>query len=195
MLTGEALSAGYRSGRERLSAYVIGLTDEQLATPVPACPGWTVKETFCHVVANPIDGMAGRINGVPTDEFTADQIARFRDHTVVELVDLWVGASAIDAVIEQVGPPMAPIVIDMHTHEQDIRLALGDPVLQELPVVAAMAATGRELTGASDEIGDVELMRARLGRRSAAQVAAWPWPAGIPDGFFIFGPRDTDLVE
>jgi hypothetical protein len=43
-----------------------------------------------------------------------------------------------------------------------------------------------------------ELLRAVLGRRSRAQVEAWPWtaePGAHLDLLFVFDPRDTALVE
>jgi uncharacterized protein (TIGR03083 family) len=43
-----------------------------------------------------------------------------------------------------------------------------------------------------------EVARSMLGRRSRAQVEAWPWPAGtigLLDSWFVFGPRAEPLVE
>jgi uncharacterized protein (TIGR03083 family) len=68
----------------------------------------------------------------------------------------------------------------------------------------------RVVTVEGDEIGPadaatvlrtsrVELFRSRLGRRSRDQVAAYDWGGADPtpylEGFAIFGPRDTPLVE
>lgn len=195
MTTGAQLAEFYRDGRARLSATIAALTDDELAMPVPGCPGWTVKDTFAHLVANPIDGLAGKISGPPSEEQTAEQVARFADSSVAELIEAWEGASAIDGVIEAVGVDIAPIVIDLHIHEQDILGALGRVESRDLPAGAWIANRMRERLGIPVPADDFELSRAMLGRRSHAQVAAWPWADGMPADFFIFGPRPDALVE
>ena len=38
----------YREGRGRVTELVRDLDADALATPVPACPGWTVRDLLCH---------------------------------------------------------------------------------------------------------------------------------------------------
>jgi hypothetical protein len=48
-------------------------------------------------------------------------------------------------------------------------------------------------------LDDFELFRARLGRRSRAQVLAYGWPTPPSDAqlaaFFVFGPSRHDIIE
>jgi uncharacterized protein (TIGR03083 family) len=65
---------------------------------------------------------------------------------------------------------------------------------------------GSDVTGGPEDAplrvtapGGFELFRAILGRRSREQVEAWDWSddpgTQLDQGFFLFGPRDTPLVE
>ena len=62
----------YRSVRERLGDLLRTLplpADPEAASPwelpVPACPGWRVRDVLAHLVGNLEDGRAGRISGLP----------------------------------------------------------------------------------------------------------------------------------
>ena len=203
--TGELVATHYAAAHARIVALVETLTDEQLATPVPATPGWTVHDVLAHVVANPTDGLAGRINGIPTDEFTAGQIAERRDHSAAELLGEWapnVGPMCDGARADLVPPELA---VDALTHEQDIRGALGLPSAirpDELRFAtkrfgggAGIAMKAAALPALSIEATDTdfaalagegepaitvrapefEFFRALAGRRSRSQVAAFDW--------------------
>src|SRR5437764_15255999 len=87
--SGDEIAAHYTAAHERIAALVDELADEQVVTPVPFTPGWTVHDVLAHLAAIPTDGLAGRIAGVPTEEFTAGQIAERRDRTVAALLDEW----------------------------------------------------------------------------------------------------------
>jgi hypothetical protein len=195
--TGADLAAFYADVRQRLSVTMAGLSAADLAVAVPACPGWNIRDTFCHVVANPQDGIAGRIRGIPDDAFTAAQIARLANESVAELIGSWAETGPImEQTIVAVGEAIAPIVIDAHTHEQDILNALGRVEARDVPAMAWIAARFREGRPPEVPASDYEVVRACLGRRSAAQVAAWPWASDFDaDSFFIFGPRESDLIE
>jgi uncharacterized protein (TIGR03083 family) len=196
---GERLAGWYAAGRTRVSELIASLSEAQLAAPVPACPGWTVHDTFAHLVSNPIDGLAGKLAGGPPDDAaTAEQVDRWRGAAAADMVAAWHAADAIDDVIRAVGADIAPIVIDLHTHEQDICNALGMPGARDVEAMRWIDTRFRSFKGAVP-VDDYELFRAVLGRRSAAQVAAWEWATVGKDGpaenFFIFGPRSDDLVE
>lgn len=68
----------YRETRERLTALVAGLDAAQLATPVPARPGWSVADVIGHLAAIPEDAPTGRLTGPPSEAETAVQVDRFR---------------------------------------------------------------------------------------------------------------------
>jgi hypothetical protein len=114
-----------------------------------------------------------------------------------------------------------PAVIDIASHEQDIRGALGRPGARDTQVIR-LAAKG--LIGSLDppvpirvSVEDTELrvgpadgpglglvtgrfeaFRWRMGRRSRAQLAALDWtgdPAPVLDHLTIFGPSPVDIIE
>jgi uncharacterized protein (TIGR03083 family) len=205
---GEETATHYTTAHGRIVALVDDLTDEQLATPVPATPGWTVHDVLAHLVAVPTDGMAGRITGIPTEEFTAGQIAERRDRTAAQLLEEWqpnVEPMCEGARVDLVPPHLA---VDALTHEQDIRGAIGLPAVlspEELRFCTTLYASGcgfalmsaglpalaiestdtglATLAGEGEQAAAVraaefELFRALSGRRSREQVAAFDWTGG-----------------
>ena len=119
-----ALSQLYGDSRARLLALVSGLDEKGLAAPVPACPGWRVRDVVAHLTAVGEDVLEGRLTGPPTDEQSAAQVARFVGRPFPEVLARWDElaprfASAID------GFEVWPAVLDVAAHEQDVRGALG----------------------------------------------------------------------
>ncbi len=212
--------AHYRVGRMRLSELLAELPDDTWATPVPACPGWDVHAVVAHLVANIEDGMAGRLTGPPDDTQTAAQVARHAADRPDALLERWTDMAPLFEDFVSAGA-IWPATLDVLTHEHDIRAAIGAPVDRTDPLVrlaAELLVERRQLPqtvvfdvgdarlttlpadGPSYEVmtSAFEVCRLCLGRRSAAQVVAMDWrPAlpAVPDGLFIFGPRDTPLVE
>ncbi len=116
----------YRDTRVRLCALVSGLDDAAHGAAVPACPGWAVRDVVAHLTAIVEDALAGRLAGIPDEEFTAGQIARMADVPVAEMLDRWAaGAPQFEDAIQAF--EIWPAVIDVATHEQDIRGAIGRP--------------------------------------------------------------------
>ena len=68
-------TAHYEAVRLRLSDFVRGLPASDAETPVPACPGWTVRGVLSHVVGIPADVRRGSLPG-PDDgpRWTAAQV-------------------------------------------------------------------------------------------------------------------------
>lgn len=221
-LTGKPDLAGlYRDTRERLSHLIGGLDAAALGTMVPACPGWAVRDVLAHLTAIAEDALAGRLTDMPDDEFTAGQVARFADVPVAEMLTRWSAAApAFEAAIEAFR--IWPAVIDVASHEQDIRGALGLPgartcaaIKQTVPRLASrldlpvpvriVTEHGEYLTGDGDgeaeltlSTSEFELFRWRMGRRSLAQLAAMDWsadPSAILGQLTIFGPATADIVE
>lgn len=133
---------------------------------------------------------------------------------------------ALDAVLDAIGEAMDPrLAIDAWTHEQDLRHALDRPGGRDGPEVTTVAGSLLAFLGAqlgeaglpgirwADEHGAVHLAgsgepgvtlrcstfdfcRARLGRRSPAQLRALGWdsdPAPFLDVFVVFGPTTVDI--
>ena len=129
-----ALSQLYGDSRARVLALVSGLEEPGLAAPVPACPGWRVRDVVAHLTAVGEDVLEGRLTGPPTEEQAAAQVARFVGRPFPEALARWDElaprfASAIDAF------EVWPAVLDVATHEQDIRGALAAPGARDSDVV------------------------------------------------------------
>jgi uncharacterized protein (TIGR03083 family) len=193
----------YRTSRERFMSFIRELTPEELAMSVPACPGWSVRDVLGHVAGITDDAVNGRIKGIPTEEQTAEQVARSGQLTVEALLDRWEQqAPDFQAVLTSVGPSIAPAAIDVAVHEQDIRGALGKPgsrynatIAWALPMLvhgferrlenAGLPPVRVDVEGeimAAGEPGapvlkitQFEAFRAFLGRRTLDEVASYTW--------------------
>jgi uncharacterized protein (TIGR03083 family) len=214
----------YRDTRERLTALVAGLDEQALATPVPACPGWQVQDVVAHLAAIVEDALAGRLTGPPSEAETAVQVARYKGRPMPQTLDGWTaGAPRFEEVISAFDIP--PAVIDVASHEQDIRGALGRPGARDCPAVQQMAGwllqnlrtpvpvlvtvedaefrIGPTGAGGQEPVLGLrttrfEAFRWRMGRRSRDQLAALDWsgdPAPVLDHLVVFGPARTDIIE
>ena len=210
----------YLGTRERLLALLAELDDAGLATPVPACPGWAVRDVVAHLCAVSQDVLAGRQTGIPTDEETAAQVSRFAGVNLAGILAAW--APAAPRFGQLVGDlTVWPAVIDIASHEQDIRGAVGRPGARDTDVIRL--ASGRILgwlrppvplritvEDAEFRVGPedgtelrlattrFEAFRWRMGRRSRTQLAALDWsgdPAPVLEHLTIFGPSPADIIE
>ncbi len=214
----------YRQGRERVSQVVERLSDDEVATPVPACPGWSVHDVVAHMRQTAEDALAGRLTGPPSDEQTTAQVALHRDRPTPVLLEEW---SSLSPEFETVvsGFNVWPAVLDVVSHEHDIQGALGSTAGRDNEVVRLGAETLAgwldpparlvvEMNGTEFECGHTaesegsevlrlrttpfEFLRLRLGRRSLAQLAGLNWegdPATVIDHLVVFGPAEVDLIE
>ncbi len=129
----------YRAAQASCSVLLRSLTAADLARPVPALPGWTVRDTVSHLVGVTDDAINGRMEGAPGEAWTAAQLARWHDAGVVDLLDQWdAQAAAFADAIEAIGESRPPI--DCHAHEQDIRAALGRPGNRDHAVIDVASA-------------------------------------------------------
>src|SRR5262249_7156862 len=75
----------------------------------------------------------------PSEEETAVQVARYKGRPMTQTLAGWTaGAPRFEEVISAFDIP--PAVIDVASHEQDIRGALGHPGARDCPAVQQMAA-------------------------------------------------------
>ena len=214
------LSQLYEKTQVRVVSLVVELDEQQVLAPVPACPGWCVRDVVAHLTAVGEDVLEGRLTGPPSDEQTAAQVARFADRPLSEVLSRWRELTpqfgeAIDAFA------VWPAVLDVATHEHDIRGAVGAPGARDVDVVRLGA--DRLLTWmrppvplrveVEDEAYDLgpegeaaivlrtgrfEALRWRMGRRSRAQLAGLDWsgdPAPVLDHLVVFGPSPADIAE
>lgn len=203
--TGDDIARHYRAAHERLASFAFGLSAEQADTSVPGTPGWSVHDVLAHLAAIPTDGLAGRISGVPSDEQTATQVAERKDRDIAQLLDEW--SPNVPAMCDGAQAGLVPpnLAVDVLTHEQDIRGALGAPPAlsaEELRFCTnlyafgcgyglkqagvpplAISATDTDFAftagvgepAASVRAAEFEFFRAFAGRRSRRQVEAYDW--------------------
>jgi uncharacterized protein (TIGR03083 family) len=215
------LAALYLDTHQRLAALIAELEPDALDRPVPACPGWRVRDVVAHLTAIPEDVMAGRLTRPPSDDETAAQVARFQGRRIDEMLTLWADlAPGFSEVLASMS--VWPAVMDVATHEQDIRGALGQPGARDnevirigserliefwqppVPVRVIIEDTEFLEGPAGDEAPLVlnttrfEAFRWRLGRRSRRQLAELDWsadPTPILDHMVVFGPAVLDIHE
>ena len=133
-----AIGDVYAAGRGRITELVSGLSEEQAATRVPCCPEWSIKDVIAHVAGVCDDVLAGRLDGVATDPWTEAQVAARRGRSLPELLAEWAEkAPPVEAMAEHVpGRVGSQWVLDVTTHEHDIRGALGAPGARDSEGVA-----------------------------------------------------------
>jgi len=183
----------YRDHVAALAGLAPTLTEQQLATTVPATPAWTVHDVLAHLAGGASDATTGRMAGAPGPERNSRHVAERRRLPVAELLtELESHQDALaDAVADS---PRPALVWDVAVHHADIHEALGLARMREdlwLPVAEALAARAGAL---SDSAPPYELFRALFSRRSRGQMRGWgsPLSGDELDALCIFGPREDD---
>jgi len=202
------LGASYRAARERLSALLAD--GSHAATIVPATPVWTVHDVLSHLSGVSVDAATGNMAGAPGDAWTDAQVQRGKSATDAALIAQWAehGPVMEGLLSSPQGAMASAAVMDVHCHECDVLHALGrdnTPPAEFLAwaggamrdrFVAQVAEAG--LAPVEVTIDDFEWFRARLGRRTEAEVRSYAWsadPTPYLDLFFIFGRAATPLGE
>lgn len=199
-----ALGAAYRECRERIAALVRDAGGEAAADrPVPATPAWNVHDVVAHLRGIVDDARNGNMAGAPGEAWTAAQVERGRATGVELLLEEWADDSpAIEGVLDSpAGAQLTALLMDVHTHEQDLRGALDRPgersgafyawatpklaagfraraMGAELPsvrVVLDSATLGDDDDPVELRISDWEMFRVVLGRRSPGQISRLAW--------------------
>ena len=168
---------------------------------VPACPNWTVQQTFSHLVGVPEDLLAGRRDGITSDAWTNAQVQRHAGESLAELRSaLEATIASFDAMLPAIPPPSnSQLVMDAVTHELDLREALGVECEESsLPLSVAKAwlldlidRRGPSASAAIESANclDLDLVRALTGRRSAAQMD----DLGLPGALIVAALAGTPL--
>jgi uncharacterized protein (TIGR03083 family) len=210
----------YRDTRLRVAELLSTADEAALDAAVAACPGWSVRDVLAHLTAVAEDVLAGRLTGPPTPEQTAAQVRRFGGRPAGETLGRW--AEAAPQFEDLIGSfRVWPAVIDVASHEQDIRAAVGQPGARDTEVIWHGAGwllsglkppvalrvvvedgefrlgpdSGSPLTLTTSRF---EAFRWRMGRRSRDQLAALDWsadPAPVIDHLVVFGPAASDIAE
>jgi uncharacterized protein (TIGR03083 family) len=222
--TSEEIADRYGDARSRMMALAAGLTDGQAGLAVPGTPKWTVRDLLSHCVGCPIELAAGRFEGAGEDHWTQAQVDARRGRNVAELLAEWQDTTDVVEAAIRAGDVPVPVTLDILTHEQDLRGAIGaEPTPDGLAVrfltdgfggratkVAAkaqlpplrMIASDTDWSlgdpgGAHGEATEYEWARALTGRRSVSQVARFGWtgdPTPYLDLLSPFGPLPENDV-
>ena len=199
----------YRTCRERVTVLVSG-PDVDPDLVVPATPEWTVRDVIAHLSGISEDAANGNMEGAPGDVWTAAQVTRSKGRSIAELLATWQQyAPGMEAFFSSPnGAAMSAGVFDVHTHEADLRQAFGLPLAIPAEALAwagegmrasfAQSVADAGLAPVELPISDVEWFRGRLGRRTEAEVRAYPWsadPEPYLEHFFIFGRAARPLEE
>src|SRR5215212_1292728 len=86
---GMEATEAYRSTRQRVTALLRAAGPGDPDRRVPACPRWTVREVAAHLAGAADDVLAGRLDGVASDEWTAAQVEARAGRSLAEIVDEW----------------------------------------------------------------------------------------------------------
>ena len=209
-----AHSDPYRQIRLRLVEIAATIDDATAATTVPATPLWTVRDVYAHLSGETADILAGRLDGVTTDPWTAAQVEARRHLSLGEIVDEWTALGPqLDQLIDDLDGAMDPrLFIDAWSHEQDLRALLGRPgghdaelLAQLTPLLVKVACISTRRAGLDPiairvgdhenqsgdepvlrlEVEPFEFVRGTLGRRSRDQMRAWNWSGDVDVDAYI----------
>lgn len=116
------------------------LTPEQRAIVPAPTPDWTVVDTYRHLVGATADTLRGRVEGRGSPEWTDAQLKARATLRLHEICAEWSGLLPPMAALLAADPGQFRLELGYWTHEQDIRAAVGLPVLREDPHLIAMTA-------------------------------------------------------
>lgn len=203
--------------------------DGAMAAPAPATPGWRAHDVLAHLSGGTADIVAGNLEGVASEAWTQAQVDARLDTPVAGLLEEWARCcETVEPLIPDIpGAMRTMLLVDAVTHEHDIRGALGDAGARDSDAVAyafrsltrgiaaQRAAAGDGALRIVHEAGETqlgegepeatvettrfEIVRAAVGRRSAAQIGAWSWVGAARPSTIVLErfapPRPEPLVE
>lgn len=136
----------YSVTRQELAGFVAKLSEEDLERPVPATPGWSVRDVVAHLAGVVVSTTGGdfpleffaALGSAPAvkvlNEWTGRQVDDGRSRSVQDLLDRWEDAAATitpmlrgevpwpDGVVPFAGHAL---VTDLAVHQQDVYGAMG----------------------------------------------------------------------
>jgi uncharacterized protein (TIGR03083 family) len=152
----------YAAQQEALLSLLADAAD-RVATQVPACPAWTVRDVLAHVVGLATDAATGALPELDLleqwrddwvagarDAMTGDQVARRSSAGVDDLAAEWRGlmptlSPMLSGAVPFPEPSLfglnAVLVTDLTIHDQDVRGALGEPRDLHAPGLSLAVAT------------------------------------------------------
>lgn len=177
----------YADVRLRITALVAGLSDQEAAVPVPGCPGWTVHDVVAHATGILADSLAGNLDGVASDPWTDAQVQARRTHPLAEVIGEWETLAAkFEPTLDDAPKGLSrTLLVDLTTHEHDIRGALGRP---------GGRGEAYEISRKSYAVGLAKTIEAKGMNGLALRAPDWSFDAGpepqttvtAPDSFELF---------
>lgn len=212
----------YKEGQTRIMGLVNNANAE---LPVPACPGWTVHDTVAHMLGTFVDFAAGKIGDATGPAWGDGHGVRAQGRSISDITSEWhVRATTTPGLFESLGAVLVADLVTHefdikgaigNTQGRDMpvvkTVALffleaidaewrksGDVQPLRIITESSQLDIGGDDPKATVHVSWWELGRVVTGRRSIDQVRALDWstdPEPWLDNLFVFGPRDTDLVE
>lgn len=130
------LSDGYHSTRRRITELAATLGDDELALAVPACPAWKVHDLLTHVVGVPEALASGSFPAGNRQAWLDGVVEERRGVPVPELLERWEACEAATSAVVDGGGSL--LLIDLVSHEHDLRGAVGRPGARGVPEVRAI---------------------------------------------------------
>jgi uncharacterized protein (TIGR03083 family) len=138
-----ALSAGYEATRGRIAEVVAGADPE---VPVPACPGWRLRDVVAHLAGLAEEVASGSRPGDDRQAWLDALRIERRDVAVPELLRRWEATGPeLAAIIDESAPGL---FVDVVLHEHDLRAAVGHPGARGVPEVRTAVHLQLEVLGA-----------------------------------------------
>lgn len=154
----------YRWGRARLLEHA---TSDSAGLPVPACPGWRVRDVVAHVTGIAADFRSGRLPAGDVSAWTAEQVASRRDAAFADVVSEWEDqAPRFEAAMAGHLSAGAPrFAADVVSHSFDVAAAVGVSAGRTAPAVEAALATFVDMLGSRLDTAGGGRVEVRTGGR------------------------------
>jgi uncharacterized protein (TIGR03083 family) len=181
----------YVAARRRIIAVAEDLPADRATRPVATCPGWTVHDVVAHLTGIADDVLAGRMAGLGSPGWTAQQVEARRERTIREVCAEWTSLSdAFDALLRAQPPLALAAAADAVVHELDLADALGRPIGGDDPTDPT--TTGRSLGIRQAARRYAELSAGRLAEAGLGSITI---ESTEGDLFVDGGPRATCAVR
>jgi len=142
----DVVARTYREAREQMLAIAGALDASQAASPVPACPAWTVHHLLAHVTGIAADLSAGRRPDGDTQAWVDAQVEARRDHSLEQICAEWSEVGPVfEAMIDAKPQRLWGLAYDTVVHEHDLRNAVGLPGHRDASRVQTAALLGLRL--------------------------------------------------
>jgi uncharacterized protein (TIGR03083 family) len=185
------VSAAYVEAQERLCAVLVNLDEEDAGMPVPACPGWSIRDVVAHHCGAVVDTLTGNLSELgganlldqwrdqdvadARDALTGREVAEREGRSLQSVLEEWKDATVAllpvlrgERSFADVVPPIfsGVLVNDVVVHEGDIRLALGlEPVQEGAALSLALVGYGFSLDSRLRTLGLRPLVLAYDGKQ------------------------------